>query len=318
MEEGITQDEVEKKSIRQIRVRFSDLESETKDPFMRFWVILSNLGHERTGVQNEGHPARVFVDTGANCNTISRKFYETLVSQGLECVFHAGPPKGITINLVGKQVLNVTGDRVIIQTEVETNVGNFISGQDFLVLDDDVEDIVMGVQWYNSVLKGSPTDHITILDAKIRGLTYENPIEFGQYLAPEDDLLENSTIGVFPDLNLEPWESCHFNPDFPELIQLQQIVRYHGNVLFQPFDHEGLRVQPLKLKVNPLATFRMQPCRFVREGIMRPLKEMIDQFVSEGFLVSDNSCDFATPLVIVNKKDGGIRMAVDYREVNPQ
>ena len=51
---------------------------------------------------------------------------------------------------------------------------------------------------------------------------------------------------------------------------------------------------------------------------MRPLKEMIDQFVSEGVLVSDNSCDFASPSVIVNKKDGGIRMAVDDREVNMQ
>ena len=118
-------------------------------------------------------------------------------------------------------------------------MGNFLSGQDFLVLDDDVEDMVMGVQWYNSVLKGSPTDHIKILDAKIRGLTYENPIKFGQYLAPEDDLLENSTIGVFPDLNLEPWESFHFNPDFPDLNRLKHTVRYHGSVIFQPFDYEG-------------------------------------------------------------------------------
>ena len=45
---------------------------------------------------------------------------------------------------------------------------------------------------------------------------------------------------------------------------------------------------------------------------MRPLKKMIDQFVSEDILVwSDNCCDFASPLVIVNKTDGGIRMAVD-------
>ena len=54
---------------------------------MRFWVILSNLGQERVGAENEGHPVRVFVDTCANCNTMSRKFYETLVAQGLECVF---------------------------------------------------------------------------------------------------------------------------------------------------------------------------------------------------------------------------------------
>ena len=43
---------------------------------------------------------------------------------------------------------------------------------------------------------------------------------------------------------------------------------------------------------------------------------MLDQFVSEGVLISGSSCDFVSPLVIVNKKDGGICMAVDYREVN--
>jgi len=68
-----------------------------------------------------------------------------------------------------------------------------------MVLDNDVQDIVMGVQWYNSILSGSPDAHIEILDAKIRGLTYGNPIEFGQDLAPDDDLLENSNIGCFPD-----------------------------------------------------------------------------------------------------------------------
>ena len=45
---------------------------------------------------------------------------------------------------------------------------------------------------------------------------------------------------------------------------------------------------------------------------------MLDQFVSEGVWIPDSSCDFASPLVIINKKDGGIRMAVDYREVNMQ
>ena len=43
MDEGISKDDDETKSIRKIRVRFSNLKSETKDPFMRFWVILSNL-----------------------------------------------------------------------------------------------------------------------------------------------------------------------------------------------------------------------------------------------------------------------------------
>ena len=61
----------------------------------------------------------------------------------------------------------------------------------------------------------------------------------------------------------------------------------------------------------------MQPCRFVREGTLRPLKELLDQFVFEGVLIPDNSCDFSSPFVIVQKKEGEI-MAVDYREVNLQ
>jgi hypothetical protein len=87
-------------------------------------------------------------------------------------------------------------------------------------------------------------------------------------------------------------------------------------VLFQPFDQEGLRVDPLVLSVDPNAHFNMQPCRFVRKDILISLRELIDQFVSEGVLVPDSSCSHASPLVIVAKKEGGIRMAVDYREVN--
>jgi len=71
---------------------------------------------------------------------------------------------------------------------------------------------------------------------------------------------------------------------------------------FRPLDQEeGQRVEPLKLKVNPADQFQMQPCWLVRERILCPLKELLDQFVSEGVFVSDNSCDFASPLVIVNK-----------------
>jgi len=45
---------------------------------------------------------------------------------------------------------------------------------------------------------------------------------------------------------------------------------------------------------------------------------MLDQFIAEGVLISDSSCDVASSLVIVNKIDEGIRMAVDYQEVNMQ
>ena len=93
--------ESEAKSVRQIRFRYSDIEEKSSDPFMRHWIILSNLGQIRLGSDNEGHLARIVVDTDANFNTITRKFYSILLDQGLKCAFYPGPPGGIDINLVG-------------------------------------------------------------------------------------------------------------------------------------------------------------------------------------------------------------------------
>ena len=95
--------------------------------------------------------------------------------------------------------------------------------------------------------------------------------------------------------------------DFSKSDHLKAIVQEHGRMLFQPFDQEGLRLKPLKLKVKPSETFKMQPCRFVRhstatQGAIGPVR----------YLVSDNTCDFASPLVIVQKNESRIRMAVDY------
>ena len=88
-----------------------------------------------------------------------------------------------------------------------------------------------------------------IVDIRARGIIMENSID----LAPENNLLGNSTIRVFPDLNSEARESCQFNSDFTETLDwLKEIVKFHRKTHFQPFDCEGLRVQPLKLKVNPL------------------------------------------------------------------
>ena len=92
-----------------------------------------------------------------------------------------------------------------------------------------------------------------------------------------------------------------FDPSFPDQDALKSIFRRHGLILFQPFDQEGLRVESLNLEVDTLAQFRMQPCRFLRSNILRPLKVLIDQFVSEGVLVSDISCTHASPFVIFHK-----------------
>ena len=136
----------------------------------------------------------------------------------------------------------------------------------------------------------------------------QNPLENGLDDAPEDALMDNANVDIYPEPILEAWERCHFNLDFPKMDHLKAIVREHARTLFQPFDQEGLRVQPLKLKINPSATFR--------------IKDLADLYVKGLYGHSTsywtNSCPrvfsnaFARPLVIVQKNEGGIRLAVDY------
>ena len=92
------------------------------------------------------------------------------------------------------------------------------------------------------------TEITKIVDIIGFGIPEEVPIEFSQDVAPEDELLENSDLDAYPNQVSEPWKICTFNPNFLILDRLKSIVKFHGSVLFQPFDKEGLRVSPLKLK----------------------------------------------------------------------
>ena len=62
-------------------------------------------------------------------------------------------------------------------------------------------------------------------------------------------------------------------------------------------------MESLHLELDSLAQFRMQPSRFIRSDILGTLKTLIDQFVSEGVLISDISCTHASPSVVVPKKE---------------
>jgi hypothetical protein len=75
-------DKKDEKSIRQIRIRHSDLNRDDPDPFLRYWIKLYDLAGPVRDALHPGYLAHVFVDTGANCNTISRRFFNDLISRG--------------------------------------------------------------------------------------------------------------------------------------------------------------------------------------------------------------------------------------------
>ena len=94
-------------------------------------------------------------------------------------------------------------------------MGSFYSEQEFLILDQDGEDLVLGIIWFNSVMIAKRSEITKIVNIRGFGIPEEVlfvccccsvPIDFSQHIAPQDDSLENSDWDVFPSQVSEPWE----------------------------------------------------------------------------------------------------------------
>ncbi|KAH7698792.1 gagpol and env protein precursor, partial [Aphelenchoides avenae] len=73
------------------------------------------------------------------------------------------------------------------------------------------------------------------------------------------------------------------------------------------FEHEVVLAEGTK----PIA----QPGRPVPLALRKPLKEMLEQYRQMG-VIRPSKSDWSSPVVLVRKKDGSIRMFVDYRRLN--
>ena len=125
----------------------------------------------------------------------------------------------------------VSGYKTTFMTEVKTTstTGIFYDKQEFLILNQDGEDLVMGIIWFDSVMTAKRSKITKIVDIRGFGIQIEVPIEFSQNVAPKDELLENSNSDAYPSQVSEPWEMCTFNHKFPELERLKSIVKSHGS-----------------------------------------------------------------------------------------
>jgi hypothetical protein len=110
------------------------------------------------------------------------------------------------------------------------------SVQEFFVLEYDADDIVMGVQWHNSLVGKHRPEMTRLVDIDTHGFCLPNPVDMTQDLAPDDELMEQSTVEDFLENSREAWESCYNIPDFLQLDRLLRISsilmgRYYFNHL---------------------------------------------------------------------------------------
>ena len=74
---------------------------------------------------------------GYNVNTMSRRPLIAFLDRNVNFDY-------VEVKSVGGQTLQVAGDKVRIQTEVDTTMGKIQGVEEFLILDNDAEDMVMG------------------------------------------------------------------------------------------------------------------------------------------------------------------------------
>ena len=86
--------------------------------------------------------------------------------------------------------------------------------------------------------------------------------------------------------------------------------------MFGRFDSEGMRVEPMDIELKPGCSVKMQPSRFINKDLLTKVKTELDRLEQWGVIEKVEYAEVASPLVVVKKADGNIRLASDYRELN--
>ena len=94
--EWLFQSQVARRAINRLKRMSNRLD---QNPAFRSIVVIMILSY---AIGSMTYLAQVFVDTGANCNTISRTLFEQLINRELVSELIKGPETGVRINLVAK------------------------------------------------------------------------------------------------------------------------------------------------------------------------------------------------------------------------
>ena len=106
------------------------------------------------------------------------------------------------------------------------------------------------------------------------------------------------------------------NPEFPQFTELSNLV-FEFRDLFESFDGIGIKNVPdMQIVMKAGGTFRRLPSRYLSPLVLSEVIEQLHRLEELGIIQRTSSAEGSSPLVVVVKPDGSIRLAVDYRELN--
>jgi hypothetical protein len=260
----------------------------------------------------------ILLDSGSTHN-----FLDLDVAKTLGCKLEAIPPLAIT----GGGGHQLEAAFICRNFKWQLQQGHFTA--DVIVLPLGCCDLILGVQWLKSlgpilwdfdklqmefttqsrkfVLRGAKIPNLKLINNK----TFAQAVQKGAELCflsitPESSSLMTPSYHVLQDS-----EHCLLVPN-----SLQDLIASYADIFAEPtrlppprpgFDHKI----PLKAGVEP---FNLRPYRFSvvqKDVIDKLVQDMLDQGI-----VQHSTSPFASPTILVRKKDGSWRLCVDFRRLN--
>ena len=129
----------------------------------------------------------------------------------------------------------------------------------------------------------------------------------------DDTVKEGEDEVVSEEWLCEKVDLKHLSTDQQE--KVKQLLKKHIST-FSKDKHDIGKIDDLKLKIN---LHDYEPVKRSYTSLPKPLykevKEYIEDMLAQGWVQKSNS-SYSSPLVCVRKKDGSLRLCVDYRKLN--
>jgi hypothetical protein len=228
-----------------------------------------------------GKPIRVLFDSGAthsfmNGKTLSKVGLNSYNTNDAFTIKTAGG--NISFELVTRGVLLELGSKTI--------------DTDLIILGLEVMDVILGMDWMNR--------HKVILDISERMVEINSPIVGATtvYLPFKDGVNPYSYVAITSQLD-----------DIPVVREFADV--FPEELPGMPPDRDVEFVIELQPGTAPISK---RPCRMPPKELAE-LKTQLQEFLYKGY-IRPSSSPWGCPTLFVKKKDGSLRLCVDYRPLN--
>ena len=257
-----------------------------------------------------GEQARVLLDTGASQSFISKKF-----CQGVDMKSVAAPTP--------QQVKTAGGTEILAQTLCQISFqlqGMGVTGLPLIVLIPDDFTVLLGDNWLRSreaILNFA--DQTCSLKRNERGkrhILHVNKEKPGSKKRFRADLLlmVRAVEDVDDPTALDPQDFSKVPEEYRELLEKYKDVWPKDLPAgLPPLRAEVELVCPFDSKAIPVATYRMR----YSPAEIEEARKQVKRFLEKGFIRPPTS-PYGASVLFTPKKDGGVRMCIDYRKVIAQ